>query len=77
MTTAILPVKNETDASMNRFTKDGRELTYGILYFYLLLTRPVNMAQKSKSSNSRKGPEHADLEQNVRAADSLFTSSLY
>ena len=29
MSTAILPVKNETDASMNRITRDGRELTYG------------------------------------------------
>lgn len=30
MTTAILPVKNETEASINRITKDGRELTYEI-----------------------------------------------
>lgn len=30
MTTAILPVKNETEASTNRTTKDGRELTYEI-----------------------------------------------
>lgn len=32
MSTAILQVKNETDASMNRITKDGRELTYGNPY---------------------------------------------
>ena len=77
MTTAILPVKNETDASINRITKDGRELTYGRPLFIPCLTRLIDIMQKSKSSNSRKGPEHVDLGQNVCTVKSLFTPGHY
>lgn len=75
MTTAILPVKNETDASMNRFTKDGRELTYGISMSTPRLTLIIDVVQKSKSSSSRKGPEHVDQGQNVCTDRNLFTFS--
>ena len=65
MTTAILPVKNETEASINRITKDGRELTYGNPLSIPCLILLTDDAQRSKSFNSRKGPEHVDLGQNV------------
>ena len=75
MSTSILPVKNETDASINRITKDGRELTYGKINPLPVtrLTVPTDMAQKSKSSNSRRGPEHVGRGPNVRTVDFSFT----
>ena len=73
MTTAILSVKNETEASINRITKDGRELTYGNPLSIPRLTLLTDNVQRSKSFNSRKEPEHVDLGQNVCTMNSLST----
>ena len=73
MTTAILPVKNETEASINRITKDGRELTYGHPLSNPCLTLLTDNVQRSKSFNSRNEPERVDLGQNVCAMNSLST----
>ena len=77
MTTAILPVKNETEAAINRITKDGRELTYGNPLSIPDLALLTDNVQKSKSFNSRKEPEHVDLGQNVCTINSLSAPGNY